>query len=390
MSRKAGKKQTKLLISLLARLADTLQSVKPLKAMGRENLSYAVLASDTSSLNRALKKEVYSNAVIGAVQEPLFVAVVAAGIYIALEKMDIPLATVMVLVLLLGRMMGQMGKVQRWYQRMVVAESAYWSLRQAVKDAEKEREVMTGSITPVIGSEIRFDNVCFAYDEKVILKNLSLTVKMGSLTALVGPSGVGKSTVVDLITGLTRPQQGNVFVGDDALEDIDIMAWRHSIGYVPQENVLLHESIFMNIALGDSNISEADVERALKEAGAWDFVQDLPEGVHSLAGERGLKLSGGQRQRIMIARALVNQPKLLILDEATSALDPQSEKEICETLQRLRGERTILAISHQPAIIDFADRVYRLHDGKAALVDGASLKSENFADLQPDTSNVSP
>ena len=122
------------------------------------------------------------------------------------------------------------------------------------------------------------------------------------------------------------------------------------------------------MALGDPGINEADVILALQQAGAWTFVEQLSEGIHSFVGERGGKLSGGQRQRIMIARALVHHPRLLILDEATTALDPQSEAAICETLRKLRGEQTILAISHQPALLDAADRAYRLQDGRALLV----------------------
>jgi len=122
------------------------------------------------------------------------------------------------------------------------------------------------------------------------------------------------------------------------------------------------------VTLGDGGISEEDVIVALREAGAWAFVKNLPEGIHNIVGERGGKLSGGQRQRIMIARALVHRPQLLILDEATTALDPRSEAAICETLHKLRGAHTILAISHQPAMLEAADRAYRLEDGRALLV----------------------
>jgi ATP-binding cassette subfamily C protein len=135
------------------------------------------------------------------------------------------------------------------------------------------------------------------------------------------------------------------------------------IGYVPQEIFLFHETVFQNISLGDKTITDKDVEGALLAAGALDFVSKLPSGMHTIIGERGAKLSGGQRQRIAIARALVHKPKLLILDEATTALDPRTEAEICDTLQQLCGQTTIIAISHQPAIAEVADVVYKIKNG---------------------------
>jgi ATP-binding cassette subfamily C protein len=157
------------------------------------------------------------------------------------------------------------------------------------------------------------------------------------------------------------------------------------IGYVPQETLLLHDTVLVNITLGDKELKAVDVENALRAAGAWDFVQDMPKGMRAVVGERGHKLSGGQRQRIAIARALVHQPRLLILDEATTALDPENEVAICETLLKLNEKLTILAISHQPAILAAAERAYRLEHGKAILVTDllASEKVEVNASVRP-------
>jgi len=195
------------------------------------------------------------------------------------------------------------------------------------------------------------------------------------LTASVGPSGEGKTTVVDLLTGLLRPQQGEEGIDDIHLAEGDLKKWRKMIGYVPQETLLLHDSILINVTLGDPELGEKEVEYALRAAGAWEFVLEMPQGIHSTVGERGGLLSGGQRQRIAIARALVHKPKLLILDEPTSALDPESEAAICETLSQLGGGITILAISHQPTIMNVADRAYNLQDGKALLLEGHQLES---------------
>jgi ATP-binding cassette subfamily C protein len=164
-----------------------------------------------------------------------------------------------------------------------------------------------------------------------------------------------------------------VWIDDLPLAKVDLKSWRKMIGYVPQETLLQHDTVFINVTLGDPELGEKEVEDALRAAGAWEFVLEMPQGVHSTVGERGGLLSGGQRQRIAIARALVHKPKLLILDEPTSALDPVSEAAICETLSQLRGEITILAISHQPTIMNVADRAYNLHDGKALLLEGDQL-----------------
>ncbi|MGD8642738.1 MAG: ATP-binding cassette domain-containing protein [Chromatiales bacterium] len=365
MSRRAGEKQTLLSKSLLTRLADTLASVKPLKAMAREYLAGSVLSTETKQVNRAIQKQVLSKAGLSAAQDSLYVILVAAGIYVAHKNFGMSLETILVLVLVLGRMMMQMGKIQTWYQKMVVAESAFWSIRESIEDAERHREIPSGSRAPVLQEAIRFDAVSLSYGDNRVLAGASLEVPAGSLTAIVGPSGVGKTTVIDLVTGLLRPSSGKILVDDQSLIEIDIRAWRRMIGYVPQENLLLHDSVLNNVTLGDPGLTIADAEEALRKSGAWGFVEQMPEGIHSTVGERGTKLSGGQRQRIMIARALVQRPSLLILDEATSALDPENEAAICETLAELRGSITVLAISHQPAIVNVADRVYRLSDGRA-------------------------
>jgi ATP-binding cassette subfamily C protein len=160
-----------------------------------------------------------------------------------------------------------------------------------------------------------------------------------------------------------------VWIDNVPLSEIDLHAWRRTIGYVPQETLLLHENVFVNVTLGDPELTLADVEAALRAAGAWDFVAALRAGMETSLGERGSRLSGGQRQRIAIARALVHKPQLLILDEATTSLDPKSEAAICATVQQLRGTMTIIAISHQPALLEVADVVYRLEDGKIQMVD---------------------
>jgi ATP-binding cassette subfamily C protein len=336
--------------------------------MARESRADALMAKNTKRLNKALQKQVLSKEVLKAVQEPLFVALLAIGLYVVSVFLRFPLATVLVLVFLLTRIVKRVNKVQQEYQEMVILESAYWSLKDTIQKAERAREPTLGSELPSLDHVIRLERVSFAYDEERVLQDTSITFPSGLLTAIVGPSGVGKTTIADLVTGLIRPQQGEVWIDDLPLAKVDLKKWRKMIGYVPQETLLLHDSVLINVTLGDPDLTAADAEHALRAAGAWEFVAEMPEGVYSTVGERGSMLSGGQRQRIAIARALVHKPSLLILDEPTSALDSESELAICETLQQLRGKYTILAISHRATLMSAADRAYQLQNGKAFLV----------------------
>lgn len=364
-AKRAGQHQTTLLNSLLSLLTDTLQSIKPLKAMAREDMAARVLLRETTTLNQALQKEVFSKEALKALQEPLITVFFAFGLYVAMVWWQMPLATVITMAFLLIKILKSLQSAQKEHQNMVIAESAYWSLTKKIERTKQEPEDVSGTRPPRFEHAIRLDNVSFAYAEQEVLRELSLEFRSGSFSALTGPSGAGKTTIVDLLSRLLSPQKGKVLLDDVDLAQIDVQAWRRMIGYVPQETLLLHDTVRVNVTLADEQFSDAEVEQALRAAGAWDFISQLPGGMDAVVGERGNRLSGGQRQRITIARALIHKPKLLILDEATSALDPASEQAICATLKQLRGSLTILAISHQKALVEAADYIYRLQDGRA-------------------------
>ena len=359
----AGKKQTRLTQSLLARLSDNLQSLKAFKSMGREYLADELLSTDALKLNKAMRQQVFSKAALRGIQEPLMTLVVVAGLYLMLVSLKMDLSETMVLIFLMARMLNEFGKAQRKHQETATCESAYWSIMEKINKAKQYKEPRGGEIKATFERSISIDRVDFGYGDKVILNNVSLEIPSRTFTSIVGPSGAGKTTLVDLITGLFHPTKGDVLIDGIPLSQIDLQSWRHMIGYVPQDTILLHESILTNVTLGDPALIAADAEYALRAAGAWDFVSEMPEGMLTIVGERGTKLSGGQRQRIAIARALVHRPQLLILDEATSALDPKTEASICQTLKELRGQLTILAISHQAALVEVADRVFQISGG---------------------------
>ena len=364
-TRRAGTKQTHLLRDLLAYLSDVLSSVKSLKAMARDNVADAILREQTQQLEKATRREVMNREALNSLQEPILAALTASGLYLALVVWQLSLPEVMLMVFLLTRILGLLNKTQRRHQQLAAQESAYWALRKAAEGARAAAERATGTLEPTLQKGVTLHHVRFNYERKVIFRDLNIEIPVNTFTAVMGPSGTGKSTLLDLLCGLTEPQSGEVRIDGVSLHDINLREWRHMIGYVSQDTILLHDTVLNNILVGEPSLTAADAERALRQAGAWDFVSALPEGMLTVVGERGGLLSGGQRQRIAIARELAHSPSFLILDEPTSALDPESERTICETLQNLAKHLTIIAVSHQPAVINAADRVFMLSNGEA-------------------------
>lgn len=372
-SRRAGKSQTSLMRDLLVNLTDTLGSVKPLKAMAREEIADSLLRHQATELNAAMEKEVTSRETLKALQEPLLAILAAAGLYAGLVVWNLPLSSVMVLIFMVVRLLGLMHKAQQRYHRMAAQESAYWALREAVDTAASQAEPKGGRLQPTLTREIELRHLSFTYEGRKVLDDVSIAFKVGTMTTLIGPSGAGKTTILDLLCALLTPQSGEILVDGVSMADLDRRSWRRLIGYVTQETLLLHESVLANVTLGEPALTRADAERALRQAGAWDFVEKLPGGIDAVVGERGGKLSGGQRQRIVIARALAHRPKVLILDEATSALDPESELDICRSLKSLTPEITIIAVSHRPRLIEIADEIVQLKDGDLTRISTGSV-----------------
>ncbi len=238
-------------------------------------------------------------------------------------------------------------------------------LTKTYEKMQKNAEKVQKNI--VFDHKISLNNLSFCYPAttKLVLKDLSLTIKKGTSIGIIGPSGEGKSTLVDIILGLLPPTSGSVKVDGVDIHD-NLYRWHKHLSYMPQTVYLTDDTIRRNIALGikDSKINDKRIWNCLKKAHLDEYVKSLPDGLNSMVGERGAKLSGGQRQRIGIARALYSKPDVLILDEATTALDPETEQKICKTLQEISKDITIIAISHQPALISIADEVYRLKDGQ--------------------------
>ncbi|WP_246017975.1 ABC transporter ATP-binding protein [Amnibacterium kyonggiense] len=206
----------------------------------------------------------------------------------------------------------------------------------------------------------------FLEDEPPALDHVDLEIPAGRAVAFVGPSGSGKSTMLNTLVGFIRPTDGVVLLDGVEMEELDLRTFRTRVSIVPQEPVLFEGSIRDNVAYGMGDVDEARLRRALDGANALDFVQELPQGLETIVGERGARLSGGQRQRLAIARALIRDPRVLLLDEATSALDPESERLVRDALQRLMRGRTTLIVAHRLSTVRAADEIVVLDHGRVA------------------------
>lgn len=213
---------------------------------------------------------------------------------------------------------------------------------------------------------IRFDKVSFSYGDKTVLNNINLTIPKGSSVALVGPSGGGKSTLMDLIPRFMDPQAGSVLIDGKNLKSVTMESLRALMGIVNQESILFNDTIFNNIAFAKPAATQAEVEAAARIANAHDFIINTENGYDTNIGDKGSKLSGGQRQRICIARAVLSNPPLMLLDEATSALDTESEKMVQDALNNLMKNRTSLVIAHRLSTIQNADHIIVLDNGQIA------------------------
>ena len=363
MARTAGTDEAITLRHLISDLTQTSFIFKPLKAMGSEKRFLNMIGSLNQELNKARRLAILSKKVLEASQELIILSILALGLFIGFKVLDVPLSEMMFTALLLVRIQNHIGEIQKRYQSIANTHPIFTQIRATLEEIQGEKEVWPGTQPVPANMKIAFQNVRFSHDANIVLHDVSLIIPAKQFTLITGPSGAGKTTIIDLLCGFHIPDDGEILIDTTNLASLNIRAWRQGIGYLPQTPTLLNQSVRDNITYFDDNISGQQVEDAVKMAGAWDFVSELPQGIDTIVGERGGKFSGGQQQRIALARALVHKPKLLILDEPTASLDQNTERLICEQLQTIKGQMTIVAISHQLALGRVADLIYRLEDG---------------------------
>ena len=368
VSRRAGYRLTDGTARLTMLMADTLANVKPLKSMGRHHATQAKMSETLKRLRHTLVTREIAKAGLSQGSDIVLAILIGAGLYLGHVFGNTPLPELVISGIGFFQIISITTRMQRFLQQAVQLESAYVRTEELITRAEKEHEINSGDTEPEADATCKFKHVAFSHGDRQILADVTLEIPARSITVLQGPSGAGKTTIIDLVIGLHRPERGEIFIGNTPMRRINLWAWRKKIGYVPQELNLFHATVRDNITLNDASISDDDIYAAVEKAGAGAFIARLPQGLDTDVGEMGVKLSGGERQRISLARALVTKPAILILDEVTSALDPETESQIVANIAGLRGAYTIIAITHRPAWTLIADRLYDVSSGGVALL----------------------
>ena len=378
-----GRRTTQLGRRLFAAVSEHVGALKVSKSFGAEQRSrdhFVDTIRQLRSVAHAFRMDRANAAFWFAVGS---VAIFSGVVYVAVEVVRLPGAELLLLLLIYARIMPRVSSLVQGYQQvahMVPAFESYHALRSA---CEAEAETSTEDpVAPLpFHDEITLRGVSFRYREaqrEGVLRQIDLRIAANRTTAIVGPSGAGKTTLTDLLMGLLSPTEGEIRIDGQLLTADNLRAWRQNIGYVPQDTFLFGDTVRANLCWIRREVTEENIWHALDLAAARDFVAGLPDGLETEIGELGRTLSGGERQRLALARALLAAPRLLILDEATSHLDVENEQRIQTAIEHLHGSLTVVVIAHRLSTVRSADHIVVLEHG--SVVEAGSWDALNARD----------
>jgi subfamily B ATP-binding cassette protein MsbA len=358
--RRLSKRSQERMADINSLLVETFTGIRIVKAFCMEKNEVSKFKVQNQDYYKLTMKSIKRTLILGIVTELIGVAIALVIIFyggrqVLEEKLSFGVFTLFMAALLsLIRPFKKLSQVNSIMQQAIAAARRIY---EVLDTAATVVEIPNASKITGFNNNIAFDGVWFGYADQDILKGINLTVKKGEILAIVGPSGTGKTTMVDLIPRFYDPKKGRILIDGVDIRNVDIKSLRQQIGVVTQETILFNDTIAANISYGKPGASQEEIDRAAVQAYAYDFIRRLPLGYETVIGDRGTKLSGGERQRIAIARALLKNPPILILDEATSQLDSESERLVQEALDRLIQGRTVFVIAHRLSTVRNAHRI---------------------------------
>ncbi|MEC1624067.1 ABC transporter ATP-binding protein [Bacillus mojavensis] len=348
-------------------LNQILPEIRLVKASNAEEVEYKRGKLGISSLFQLGVREAKVQSLVGPLISLVLMAALVAVIGyggMQVSSGELTAGALVAFILYLFQIIMPMGQITTFFTQLQKSIGATERMIEIL--AEEEEDTVTGNQIDNAHLPIRLDHVSFGYNaEQLILKDISAVIEAGKVTAIVGPSGGGKTTLFKLLERFYSPTEGTIRLGDELVDTYSLESWRQHIGYVSQESPLMSGTIRDNICYGlEREVTDADIEKAAEMAYALNFIKELPNQLDTEVGERGIMLSGGQRQRIAIARALLRDPSILMLDEATSSLDSQSEKSVQQALEVLMEGRTTIVIAHRLSTVVDADQLLFVEKGE--------------------------
>jgi ATP-binding cassette subfamily B protein/subfamily B ATP-binding cassette protein MsbA len=351
-------------------IIETIQALRLIHTFGRQRKAIAQVNQLLGEVVPLLQKQQLLTKVTQPINQSLTIGTVGIllilGFIILSSGEALVIPTLFTFIAALNRLSGQLGGFANVFNGFAGNSGKMERLNEILIDEDKEWTRFEGKVFKGLTDQIQFREVSLQYfsDQAPALQHLNFKMPRGSVTALVGGSGAGKSSIADLLTGLYEPSQGKILIDGVDLQQYSLVSWRERLGVVSQDTFVFNDAIMNNIRYGKPEATEGEVIAAAQAAQAHDFIKALPQGYETVVGERGYRLSGGQRQRLALARAILKQPEVLILDEATSALDSQSERLVQQALAMFQEDRTVLVVAHRLSTIVNADQILVLEQGE--------------------------
>jgi ATP-binding cassette subfamily C protein len=362
---KYGQDVTKVDAEIQSETQENLSAAKLVKASSSEAAVQRRFDSLTGERQRVRYRNVMNQAWLKTLYETASIITIFVGIYVAITSFGMTVATLTVFLFAYYRLSPRISTLQANQSLLLSLVPALKRVDEYTADAAAHPEVSGARSLEPLSDAIRFESVSFGYgSDHPVLRDVTLAIPAGGSTAIVGASGAGKTTAIDLIMGLLLPASGDVCIDGASLRDVSLSDWRRQIGYVPQDASFFHATVADNIAWSLEGASRDDIVTAATLADADEFIRQFPQGYDTVIGDRGMRMSGGQRQRLGLARALVRKPSILILDEATSALDAESEEKVQAAVERLTGSLTVLIVTHRLATVRGCGLIHVLEGGR--------------------------